>query len=102
MIAEHTKLLNQESRRRAVAAAASNVQSITDKMSRLTNRKIILQKPKLMINEYGSSSGDKGVMNNHSNKNKSSTVNEGKRLLTFFKFIRNYKYKVHISHSYLA
>lgn len=83
MLAERTKLLNQESRRKA-----ASVQSLTDKMSRLTNRKVTLQKPYLAMNEYGSangtSSGDKNekVVNNHSNisSNKSKSSTEGKRI----------------------
>lgn len=81
MIAERTKLLNQESRRKA-----ASVQSLTDKMSRLTNRKVTLAKP--MMNEYGStnsntaSSGDRAekVVNNHSNisNNKTKSSAEGK------------------------
>lgn len=79
MIAERTKLLNQE--RRKVAA---NVQSVTDKMNRLTNRKNSLQKPYL-VNEYACS-GDKGekvvTFNNTKNSNHSTsktTSSEGKR-----------------------
>lgn len=83
MLAERTKMLNQESRRKA-----ASVQSITDKMNRLTNRKVTIQHKPFMVNEYGggnnaSSGGDKGEKNNHSNiinKNKSSTtIAEGKR-----------------------
>jgi len=78
MIAEHTKLLNQE--RRKVAA---NVQSVTDKMNRLTNRKSSLQKPYL-VNEYAcSDKGEKVVtFNNTKNSNHSTsktTSSEGKR-----------------------
>lgn len=86
MLAENTKLLNQESSRRK----ATSVQSISDKMSRLTCRKVTIQKP-CMINEYGSSAasnvggerGEKAVnhSNNNSNKYKSSTNAEGKRFL---------------------
>lgn len=79
MIAEGTKLLNQESRRKA-----TSVQSLTDKMSRLTNRKVTIQ-AKPMMNEYGSannaSSGDRSekVVNNHSNLiNKTKSSAEGK------------------------
>lgn len=80
MIAEHTKLLNQE--RRKVAA---NVQSVTDKMNRLTNRKSSLQRPYL-VNEYGCSSdkGEKAVTfnntknSNHSTSRNTSTSSEGK------------------------
>lgn len=85
MIAERTKLLNQESRRKA-----ASVQSLTDKMNRLINRKVTLQKP-CMVNEYGSaisntaSSGDRAekVVNNHSNISNSKTKSsaEGKRQL---------------------
>lgn len=79
MLAERTKLLNQESRRKA-----ASVQSLTDKMSRLTHRKVTLAKP--MMNEYGSnntaSSGDRAekVVNNHSNisNNKTKSSAEGK------------------------
>lgn len=88
MLAENTKLLNQESSRRK----ATSVQSISDKMSRLTCRKVTIQKP-CMINEYGSSAastaggerGEKAV--NHSNsKYKSSTNAEGKRDFPFTRF----------------
>jgi hypothetical protein len=81
MLAERTKLLNLESRRKA-----ASVQSLTEKMSRLINRKVTLAKP--MVNEYGSannksaSSGDKAekVVNNHSNiSNKTKSSAEGKR-----------------------
>jgi hypothetical protein len=80
MIAEHTKLLNQE--RRKVAA---NVQSVTDKMNRLTNRKSSLQVKPYLVNEYASCS-DKGekvvTFNNTKNSNHSTsktTSSEGKR-----------------------
>lgn len=105
MIAEHTKLLNQESRRRA----APNVQSITDKMSRLTNRKVTLQKPKMMVNEYGSSnnnanSGDKGVVNNHSKNKSSTTVAEGKISLyaNYYMFLYKKKNTKLVQGSHLA
>lgn len=79
MIAEHTKLLNQERRR------AASVQSVTDKMNRLTHRKSSLQKPYL-VNEY-SDKGEKVVTFNNSNnntnhstsKNKITSSNEGKK-----------------------
>lgn len=71
MIAEHTKLLNQE--RRKVAA---NVQSVTDKMNRLTNRKSSLQVKPYLVNEYASCS-DKGekvvTFNNTKNSNHSTS-----------------------------
>lgn len=84
MLAENTKLLNQESSRRK----ATSVQSISDKMSRLTCRKVTIQKP-CMINEYGSSAasnvggerGEKAVNHSNCNKYKSSTNAEGKRFL---------------------
>jgi hypothetical protein len=83
MIAEHTKLLSQERRK-----AAASMQSVTDKMSRLTNRKSSLQKP-CLVNEYGSG-GDRGekvvTFNNSSNKSNQATArymssNEGKRII---------------------
>ncbi|CAG9800374.1 unnamed protein product [Chironomus riparius] len=69
MMSERTKLLNQE--RRKVAA---NVQSVTDKMNRLTNRKSSLQKPYL-VNEYAcSDKGEKVVtFNNTKNSNHSTS-----------------------------
>jgi hypothetical protein len=75
MIAERTKLLNQEQRK-----APASIQSVTDKTNRLTNRKATLQKP--MLNNEISDKPDKVVTktssSNHStNKNASSTT-EGK------------------------
>lgn len=86
MLVERSKLLNQE--RRKVMAAAANLQSVTDKMNRLTNRKSSMQKPYL-VNEYASG-GDKGekvvtfnnISNNKSNHSatKNTSSNEGKRI----------------------
>lgn len=83
MLAERTKLLNQERRK-----AAANVQSVTEKMNRLTNRKSSLQKPYL-VNEYTSSDkGEKVVTfnnnsnaknSNHSTSKNTSTSSEGKK-----------------------
>jgi hypothetical protein len=66
MIVERTKMLNQE--RRKVTA---NVQSITDKMNRLTNRKSSLQRP-YMVNEY-----------NNNNNNSNSHADKGEKVVTF-------------------
>lgn len=76
MIAERTKLLSQERRKAAVAAA--NMQSL----NRLTNRKSSLQKTYL-VNEYNSA--DKGTAaekvvnyNNSKTTNHKSSI-EGKK-----------------------
>lgn len=82
MIAERTKLLNQERRK-----AAANIQSVTDKVNRLTNRKSSLPKP-CMVNEYANSDkGEKVVTfnstknnSNHSTSKTTSTSSEGKRI----------------------
>lgn len=69
MIAEHTKALNQGRSR------IPSVQTLTDKMSRLTNRKA--HNPKLLLNELNS---DKNVTfsNNHSAVTAKPTSSEGK------------------------
>lgn len=76
MIAERRKLLAQE------RSKLPSVQSLTDKMSRLTNRKPHNQK--LLLNEL--STGDKNVTfssNNHSTSKASSS--EGKAFKTSIK-----------------
>lgn len=71
MIAEHKKMMHQE---------RVKLSSLTDKMSRLTNRKTP-QNPKLLLNEL--TTGDKNVtfsgktINNHSTTK--TTSSEGKK-----------------------
>lgn len=67
MIAERTKALHQE------RSKLPSVQALTDKMSRLTNRKA--NNPKLLLNELTS---DKTVSNNHSAATAKATSSEGK------------------------
>ena len=71
MLTERTKMLSQE------RSKLASVQSLTDKMSRLTNRK--LHNPKLLLNELTTS--DKNVTfsnNNHSTSTTKATSSEGK------------------------
>lgn len=73
MLGERTKMLSQE------RSKLASVQSLTDKMSRLTNRK--LHNPKLLLNEL---TGDKNVTfssssNNHSTSTAKATSSEGKK-----------------------
>lgn len=75
MLAERTKMLSQE------RSKLASVQSLTEKMSRLTNRK--LHNPKLLLNELTTS--DKNVTfsnNNHSTSTTKATSSEGKNAST--------------------
>lgn len=71
MLAERTKVVNLDRTR------IPSVQSLTDKMSRLTNRKA--HNPKLLLNELSS---DRNVTfsNNHSASTAKATSSEGKKL----------------------
>lgn len=74
MLAERSKMLSQE------RSKLPTVQSLTDKMSRLTNRK--LHNPKLLLNEL--TTGDKNVTfnHNHSTSTARATSSEGKKAFT--------------------
>lgn len=72
MLAERTKMLSQE------RSKLPSVQSLSDKMSRLTNRK--LHNPKLLLTEL--TTGDKNMTFSSSNNNHSTTKatsSEGKK-----------------------
>lgn len=83
MIAEHRKMLSQERRK------LPSVQSLTDKMGRLTHRKAVSSKP--MLNEL--TTGDKNVTfsgsNNHSTSTTKATSSEGKKGFTGTKITHN-------------
>lgn len=75
MIAEHTKMLRQERK-------LPTVQTLSDKMTRLTNRRA--QNTKLLLNELQSGDKEKNVTfaGNNNNHMPKATSSEGKDIHT--------------------